>query len=263
MMRHTDIRSWNIVSSDQPGMHEVIVPGIQDCSHAHMRRLNLSAGEKFELYTLKEEVNAVQIKGNASVTMAGETYLLGRLDSFYAPGKECVVIEAQTDCVYYLAMAKCLGEGKCFVRTFDFDQPLGDIHTRAGEGSATRDVFFTVGPNDAASHLLCGLTFGGNGGWTSWPPHQHEKDLEEVYAYFDLDAPMYGLHISYLDAGQPDAMAAHVVHSGHMVLASAGYHPTVAAPGARMSYFWALFAYSHAQRRYDIAVSDPHYLPNA
>jgi len=62
MMRHTDIRSWNIVSSDQPGMHEVIVPGIQDCSHAHMRRLNLSAGEKCVLYTLKEEVNAVQIK---------------------------------------------------------------------------------------------------------------------------------------------------------------------------------------------------------
>lgn len=261
-MRHTNISTWNVVSSNEPGIHEVIVPGVQDCSYAHMRRLNLPTGKTFILDTKEKEINAVLIKGSCQVEIDHEEYILKPLDSVYAPGKENIIFAAmEDDCVFYLACAKCSGEGKCFVRPFCFDQPLGKIHTQAGKGSALRDVFFTVGPEDASSLLLCGLTFGGDGGWTSWPPHQHENDLEEVYAYFDLDAPQFGIHISYLNPGEPDSLAAHIVHSGHMVLASSGYHPTVAAPGGKMSYFWALFAHSRAQKRYDIAVSDPNYSP--
>jgi 5-deoxy-glucuronate isomerase len=44
-----------------------------------------------------------------------------------------------------------------------------------------------------------------------------------------------------------------------MVEAPCGYHPTVASPGTRNAYFWALASFSPEQRRYDLAVIDPEY----
>ena len=98
---------------------------------------------------------------------------------------------------------------------------------------------------------------GGNGAWTSWPPHEHEKDLEEVYCYFDMDDPHFGLHLSYVEPGDTHGVVAHTVKSGTMILAPRGYHPTVAAPGTRNTYLWVLAAHSHKSRRYDLAVLDP------
>ena len=101
------------------------------------------------------------------------------------------------------------------------------------------------------------MTWGGNGAWTSWPPHEHEKDLEEVYCYFDMDDPHFGLHLSYVEPGDTHGVVAHTVKSGTMILAPRGYHPTVAAPGTRNTYLWVLAAHSHKSRRYDLAVLDP------
>jgi 5-deoxy-D-glucuronate isomerase len=41
------------------------------------------------------------------------------------------------------------------------------------------------------------------------------------------------------------------------VLVPRGYHPTVAMPGVRSTYFWVMSAFSRASRRYDLAVNDP------
>ena len=51
-------------------------------------------------------------------------------------------------------------------------------------------------------------TNGGNGAWTNWPPHEHEKDLEEVYCYFDMDDPHFGLHLSYVEPGDTHGVVA-------------------------------------------------------
>lgn len=115
----------------------------------------------------------------------------------------------------------------------------------------------TVNPEVPSSRLLAGLTWSENGAWTSWPPHQHEKDLEEVYCYFDMDPPHFGLHLSYVEPGDIDRVTVHTVCSGTMILAPRGYHPTAASPGTRNAYFWVLAAHSHESRRYDLAVSDP------
>ncbi len=114
-----------------------------------------------------------------------------------------------------------------------------------------------MNPEAPASRLLAGLTWSENGTWTSWPPHEHERDLEEVYCYFDMDAPHFGLHLSYAEAGDIHEIAVHTVDSGTMVLAPRGYHPTVASPGTRNAYFWVMAAHSHESRRYDLAVTDP------
>lgn len=118
---------------------------------------------------------------------------------------------------------------------------------------------FTLAPQDKASRLICGLTWSGDGSWTSWPPHQHEKYLEEIYCYFDMPKPKFGFHVSYTNSGDVDNMVVHTVYSGTMVQAPAGYHPTVASPNSKNAYLWVLASFNHDVRRYDLAELDPAY----
>lgn len=252
--------NWHVVSPNATGLHEVIKPGLSSSIVSNIFRLNLLAGEHFILKTGLREMNAVLIEGNAHVKSTAFQESMQRLDSFYLPGDSVAEICAETACFFYLAAAQCEGYGKPFYRKFDLTLPLGAIHQVHGVGSGEREVFFTLNPEMPASRLLCGLTWSRDGGWTSWPPHQHEQDLEEVYCYFDMPAPQMGFHGSYLKSGDfATTGMLHPVRSGHMVLAPRGYHPTIATPGTRNAYFWVLTAFSHEQRRYDLAINDPYF----
>lgn len=253
------MREWNITSPEEEGLHPCIVPGVQDCSSIHIYRLNLRAGGGFKLETGVLEMNPVLVQGKVKVECPAFQEVLEAKDSFYLPGGHTALLEAVEDSVFYIGAAADEGYGKPFFRKFDLSLPLGEIHQIHGHGVGQREVFFTLNPEIPASRLLCGLTWGGNGSWTSWPPHQHEKDLEEAYCYFDMDAPGFGLHLSYLRSGEVEDVVAHTVRSGSMILAPVGYHPTVASPGTQNTYLWVLAAHSHDSRRYDLAVEDPCY----
>ena len=43
------MEKWKIVSPEEYGFHKVIVPGREDCQVAVMYRLNLAAGQRYEL----------------------------------------------------------------------------------------------------------------------------------------------------------------------------------------------------------------------
>ena len=255
------MEKWAVQSPEEPGFHRVITPDTCECHAAQIFRLNLPAGESYTLSSGDLEMNAVVIYGAA--TLGGHPVLsaeMDRFDSFYIPAQESVTLTAKEDCVFYIGAARYEGIGKALFRKFDLSLPIGDIHQIHGSGSGQREVMFTLAPQDEASALICGLTWGGDGTWTSWPPHQHEKDLEEVYCYFDLPAPQFGLHLSYLKSGEFEDVVASPVHTGTFVQAPAGYHPTVGTPGNRNAYFWVLAAFCPSSRRYDLAVLDPCYV---
>jgi 5-deoxy-glucuronate isomerase len=252
------LEKWRVQSPEAPGFHEVFIPGKSDCQALSVFRLNLPKGESHEVGNVKLELNAALISGAASLTsgpLAGKT--MKRFDSFYLPGAVSARVEAVEDCVFYIAGALYEGIGAPFFRAYDPSLPIGDIHQVHGAGAGRREVMFTLDPKTPASNLLCGLTWGGVGTWTSWPPHQHEKDLEEAYCYFDMPHPKFGLHISYLKSGQFDDLIAHPVWSGTMVLAPEGYHPTAASPAVRNTYFWCMASFRPSSRRYDAAMPDP------
>lgn len=251
------MEGWKFDSSCEEGFHEIIAPGKADCEQEYIYRLNLSAGKSFDLETGKLEMDAVCIKGAADFSWDGYAGTCDKLDSFYVVSNMKVHITAKEDCIFYIAGAVDEGYGKPFFRKCDLTMPIGEIHQIHGSGVSQREVFMTIDPGTASSRLLVGLTWGGNGAWTSWPPHEHEKDMEEVYCYFDMDDPHFGLHLSYVEPGDTHGVVAHTVKSGTMILAPRGYHPTVAAPGTRNTYLWVLAAHSHKSRRYDLAVLDP------
>jgi len=230
------MEDWKIQSPESAGFYTVITPEKNECNVAHMYRLNLPKGQEFVLESGKLEMHAVLIQGVASLSahcmLGGIT--MKRFDSFYISAFEKVVIHSKDDCMFYIAGGPYEGIGECHFRAFNPELPIGDVHQIHGSGVGRREVMFTLPPQTPASRLICGLTWGGEGTWTSWPPHQHEQDLEEVYCYFDMDSPKFGFHISYLESGKIEDGIIHVVRSGTVVQVPKGYHPTVASPGTKI-----------------------------
>ena len=249
-----DIASWHKHSPETSGLHHVVNPKADECNVASIYRLNLKKGETFNLSSKDEEMNGVVTKGEITLKGALEDKLI-KLDSFYIPGKTELAITANEDTSIYIGAAVCEGYGKPFIRHIDFSLPVGDIHQIHGSGSGQREVMFTLAPQDSASRLICGLTWSADGQWTSWPPHQHEKDLEEVYCYFDMEK--YGFHFSYTTDQKFSDAYSHIITDGSMVQAPVGYHPTCAIPGSKNVYLWVLASHSHSQRSYELAKPDP------
>lgn len=252
------METWAVQSPDAPGFHAVITPDKCECQETQMYRLNLLKGQSYKLESGESELHPVLIQGAAKLSdHSCLDQTMKQFDAFYIPGNDAVTITALEDVIFYIAGAKYEGVGKPFFRSFDISQPVGDIHQIHGSGIGQREVMMTLSDKDEASRLICGLTWGGEGSWTSWPPHQHEKDLEEIYCYFDMPLPHFGFHISYLKTGEVEDIVTHTVHSGTFVQAPVGYHPTVASPGTRNTYLWCLGALRHSSRSYNLAVLDP------
>ncbi len=79
---------------------------------------------------------------------------------------------------------------------------------RAGGESTSRDLNIVIGDNVKAGRLLLGFTRSQPGNWTSWPPHEHTKILEEVYVYFDMPPPAFGIQLVYDRPETPEFVGA-------------------------------------------------------
>ena len=115
------------------------------------------------------------------------------------------------------------------------------------ETSSLRDVYMFIDDRFKASRLLMGFTVGSTGGWTSWPPHEHAKDREELYVYFDM-GKSFAIQGVYEDLAKP--LFCGFVCDGDMVAIPKGYHPNVGCPGGRITYLYAMAARMAGQREF-------------
>ena len=54
---------------------------------------------------------------------------------------------------------------------------------------------------------MAGVTFSKPGNWTSWPPHEHGRMLEEAYLYIDMPAPGWGMQLVFTNSDEPELVA--------------------------------------------------------
>ena len=249
--------NWKFSSPESQGFHEVVTPENSDCKITWTFRLNLEKGSSYRLKNEKLELNGVLISGKIELRNKRETFSLEERDSFYLPAGQEVVIFAESKLVMYLGGAPFELVGDFFVRKFDLLLPLGNIHQIHGKPPYEREVFMTIAQEDKGSRLICGITEGEPGKWTSWPPHQHSIDLEEIYCYFNIPKPKFALHLSSRIAGEVEEV--YPVSTGDFVIVPEGYHPTVGMPGVKSCYFWIMAAHSEKSRRYDLAVNDQNF----
>jgi 5-deoxy-glucuronate isomerase len=71
--------------------------------------------------------------------------------------------------------------------------------------------------------------------------------LEEMYVYFDMPHPAYGIQLVYNDTKYPELVT--VVRDGDAVLMPSGFHPNVSIPGHRISFLWAMAAHREVEDR--------------
>ncbi|MFW5757469.1 MAG: 5-deoxy-glucuronate isomerase [Bacteroidota bacterium] len=246
---------WKFTSPEKEGFHEVVTPGNSPCTSVWAFRLNLEKGNTHILTKDNLELNGAVVHGKVMVKHQSSEITLEKFDSFYLPGNDLLEIEALSDAVIFIGGGLYEGKGQFFTRKYDLSLPLGDIHQVHGKPPYKREVFMTLAQQDEGSRLICGITYGEEGKWTSWPPHQHSKDLEEVYCYFDIPAPKKAFHFASRKEGEFEFI--HPVSTGDFVIIPEGYHPTCGMPGVKSCYFWIMAAHKPESRRYDLAINDP------
>ncbi len=249
--------NWKFTSPENEGFFQVISPVYSICKITWIFRLNLKKGNSYHLVDNKLELNGVIIRGKAVIIYNGNETDLQKFDSFYLPAEHELMIQAIEDCSIFIGGSLYEGKGSFFTRKHDLSLPIGEIHQIHGKPPYRREVFMTLAQQDAGSRLICGITTGDPGAWTSWPPHQHTKDLEEVYCYFDIPKPRSAFHFASRNNGEFEFI--HPVSTGDCVIIPEGYHPTCGMPGVKSCYFWVMSAHSPERRRYDLAVNDPNF----
>ena len=132
------------------------------------------------------------------------------------------------------------------VRYADIAEDPGLKFATGGPGS-TRELSMLIAKNVEAGRLVAGFTYSQPGNWTSWPPHEHAKMLEEIYVYFDMPHPAYGIQLVYNNMEYPELVT--VVRDGDAVLMPSGYHPNVSVPGHRIAFLWAMAAHREVEDR--------------
>lgn len=247
--------NWKYESPEEEGFWEIVSPENSACKITWVYRLNLSKNREYKLQHDKLELNCALISGAVKMNHKDNSYELEKFDSFYLPAKESLIITAKEDCSIFIGGGIFEKKGEFFTRNYDLSLPLGDIHQIHGKPPYQREVFMTVAQQDEASSLICGITIGEPGKWTSWPPHQHTKDLEEVYCFFDIPEPQAAFHYASRKAGKFEYV--HPVSTGDCVIVPEGYHPTCGMPGVSSCYFWVMTAHKSESRRYDLAINDP------
>lgn len=127
-------------------------------------------------------------------------------------------------------------------------RPQEAIAKHVGKDNWMRTVFTHIADNIDAAHLIAGETLNQPGGWSSCPPHKHDRfvppsevPMEEVY-YFQVEPKQgFGFMRVYTDPADSEQFDyAYPVEHGDTVLIPRGYHPVVACPGYALNYTWVL-----------------------
>ena len=110
----------------------------------------------------------------------------------------------------------------------------------AGEEPFQRENYLLISPDTVeADRLILGLCWGRPGGWTGWPPHEHDGSMEELYFFYDIPEPGFAVQLLFDDNNE---FHSYMVKERDVVALPNGYHPIVAAPGYSVKNIWVMAA---------------------
>src|SRR6266849_180234 len=223
----------------QTGRHVSVTPQNSAMKHLAYGRIILNSSKPVVSFANEDrETGLICLSGRARVKTAGQEFELGRYDAVYIPRDS--FIEVSTESEVDVAEFSSDVEGKYplkVVRYAESSQDPGMKFSAGGPGSS-RQLNMLIAKNVEAGRLVVGFTHSDPGNWTSWPPHEHAKMLEEMYVYFDMPEPAYGIQLVYTNTEYPELVT--VVRDGDAVLIPNGYHPNVSVPGHRICLLSAL-----------------------
>jgi len=239
VFRKTNARAGRTIS---------VTPANSTMRHLSYGRIILDASVPTVKFSNGEqETGFVCLRGNADVSVGSEKFHLEQYDAIYIPRDSHIEVTSATgtDIAEFSTDVEKKYPLQFVARAAAVKDPA--LHFVTGGAGNTRDLNIAIGKNVTAGRLLVGFTFSEPGNWTSWPPHEHEHMLEELYVYFDMPAPAFGIQLVYKDTEYPELVT--VVRDGDAVLMPAGYHPNVSVPGHRIAFLWAMAAHREVEDR--------------
>ena len=239
------------------GRHISVTPENSSMRHLAYGRIILNAPQPSAAFSNGgRETSLICLSGQAQVKADGNEMTLGKYDALYIPRDSRVEIktESSVDVAEFSAEVEKRYPLK-LVRSSEVSAESGLKFSTGGPGCA-RTVSMLIAKNVEAGRLLVGITTSEAGNWTSWPPHEHGAMLEEMYVYFDMPAPAYGIQLVYNHTDYPELVT--VVRDGDAVLMPSGYHPNVSVPGQRITFLWAMAAHREVtDRQYGVVNVQP------
>jgi len=187
------------------------------------------------------ETALLSMRGACRISVNGAATDIGLHDAIYVPRGSFVEVTTSGEVDLVEVASEVSGDYPLQIIRYADIAKDPKLKFTAGGAATTRDLNIVVGDNVRAGRILLGFTRSQPGNWTSWPPHEHGAMLEEVYVYFDMPPPAFGIQMVYTQPGEPELAA--VVRDGDAVLMPAGYHPNVAAPGHSINFIWMMAAH--------------------
>jgi 5-deoxy-glucuronate isomerase len=232
----------------QAGRYLAVTPANSAMRHLSYGRIILNAATPQASFSNgAQETALICLAGNGAVKTAGNEFNLGQFDAIYIPRDSSIGVSTKSSVDFAEFSADVEGKYPLkVVRYADVAKDPGMKFVAGGPGSK-REMNVLISNNVKAGRLIAGFTSSDPGNWTSWPPHEHAKMLEEMYVYFDMPAPAYGLQLVYNDTQYPELVTA--VRDGDAVLMPSGYHPNVSVPGHRIAFLWAMAAHREVEDR--------------
>jgi len=243
------------------GRRTAVAPGATAARYLHYGRITLAAGDApIEFNSKDHEIGLICLKGNAKVKANAEEFSLHQYDAVYVSRDSEVEVGPGGPDGCDLAEVSAPVEKRYPMKFVSYKEVRQNpkLHLIAGKPPAERDLNVLIGANVDAGRIMAGVTFSTPGNWTSWPPHEHSKLLEEAYLFIDMPSPSFGVQFVYTDPQQPELVQ--VVREGDCVLMPQGYHPNVAAPGGQINFLWMMAAIREGEDRlYGVVNVQPEY----
>lgn len=199
--------------------------------------------------TRNEEVVFVVMAGKVNYEVNGEAGTAIFKDMVYVPWKSRITLSTSHKVV--LVQVGALSDRNTDFAHITFSDVAKDPNRHKvygfGETNCLRDVYTFLADDFNAVRLMMGICQGSTGGWTSWPPHEHAEQREEIYIYFDIGKG-FGLQLVYEDMDNP--LYVGLVRNGDMVSIPRGYHPNVGCPAGRICYIYAMAARKAGERKF-------------
>jgi 5-deoxy-glucuronate isomerase len=230
------------------GRRLCISPANSSMRHLAYSRIILNSSKPAESFSNGDrETGLICLSGEAIVSVEGKENALAQRDAMYIPRDSAVKISTKTSAD--LAEFSCDVANRYplqVVRASEIAKDPG-LQFTTGNPGCTRHLQMLLAKNIQAGRLIAGITQADPGNWTSWPPHEHAAMLEEIYVYFDMPEPAYGVQLVYNNTENPEVVT--VVRDGDAVLIPSGYHPNVSVPGHRICFLWAMAAHREVEDR--------------
>lgn len=226
-------------TADKKGRNWIITPDNSELEALGYARIILDEEVSSVEYENPDfEAALICLGGKGTVKIGGESFEVEPYDAIFLPPGNKGIIETDSSMDIQESTAPSSRSGDPVFIPFDDLNEDEELTQMLDSPPSQRKLHRIIDQNVPAERLLCGLDFSKEGNWTSWAPHEHTATKEEIYIYFDMPEPSFGIQLVYEDIENPEFCGP--VKNNDAVVIKRGYHPNVAIPGYPINFVWIM-----------------------